>query len=366
MRNTTLLTMIAGFGLSGAAFAQTIETSLGPLTVTPMATGLEEPWGLAFLPDGGFLITERDGSLTLFPPEGGEGQSVGGLPEVFAEGQGGLLDVMVPRDFATSREVWLSYSAPQPDGAGTAAGRGRLSDDGTALEGFAPVFTAPEGGQGGRHFGSRLVEAGDGTIFLTIGDRGTGPGGQEAQDGMRPEGKVFHLNRDGSPATEQAGMLPGVFSMGHRNPQGAALDADGMLWITEHGAQGGDELNNVLEARNYGWPVITYGENYGGGQIGAGFEQEGMEQPALYWDPSIAPSGLMVHSGRMFPEWAGDFFTGSLKFDYIARLDEGGGLTEEKLQGAETARVRDIREGPDGAIWFLSVIEGAAYRISRE
>jgi aldose sugar dehydrogenase len=346
------------------AQAGTVETSAGTMEITEMADGLIEPWGIAFLPDGSFLVTEREGRLTLFLADGTSRQTVAGLPEAALDGQGGLLDVMVPRDFATTREVWLTFAQPQGAGSGTAAAKARLSDDGKVLEGLQVVFASPEGGSGGRHFGSRLVEATDGSIFLTIGDRGTGPDGMEAQDPMRAEGKVIHLNRDGSPATVQQGMLPGVYSSGHRNPQGAAVDPAGQLWVVEHGAKGGDELNRVEEGRNYGWPVISYGENYNGQKIGVGTETPGMEQPYIYWDPSIAPSGLMFYSGQAVQDWAGDAFVGSLKFDYIGRLDAGSGFAEERIIAPETARVRAVVEGPDGAIWFLSVGNDAVYRMA--
>jgi aldose sugar dehydrogenase len=346
------------------AQAGTVETSAGTMEITEMADGLIEPWGIAFLPDGSFLVTEREGRLTLFLADGTSRQTVAGLPEAALDGQGGLLDVMVPHDFATTREVWLTFAQPQGAGSGTAAAKARLSDDGKVLEGLQVVFASPEGGSGGRHFGSRLVEATDGSIFLTIGDRGTGPDGMEAQDPMRAEGKVIHLNRDGSPATVQQGMLPGVYSSGHRNPQGAAVDPAGQLWVVEHGAKGGDELNRVEEGRNYGWPVISYGENYNGQKIGVGTETPGMEQPYIYWDPSIAPSGLMFYSGQAVQDWAGDAFVGSLKFDYIGRLDAGSGFAEERIIAPETARVRAVVEGPDGAIWFLSVGNDAVYRMA--
>jgi len=346
------------------ADAELRATSLGDLSVTAVATGLDEPWGLAFLPAGRFLVTERDGRLTLFPRGGGAGQRLAGLPEVAATGQGGLLDVMVPLDFEASREVWLTFSQPSGDRAATAVGKGRLSEDGTRIEGFAVLY-AGEPRSGGRHFGARLVEAPDGTVFLTTGDRGTGPKGQHAQDPGRVEGKVVHLNRDGSPATTRPGWRPGVLSVGHRNPQGAALDAQGRLWLVEHGAQGGDELNLVREGANYGWPVISYGVNYNGDRIGIGTQAEGMEQPAHYWDPSIAPSGLMIYDGAMFPEWRGDLFTGSLKFDYLSRLDPDRAYAEERISIPETGRVRDVRQAPDGSIWFLSVHEGAVFRLAR-
>jgi aldose sugar dehydrogenase len=340
----------------------TIETSIGNLEITTIADGLEEPWGLAFLPDGGFLVTERDGRLQKFPPTGGEGQQISGIPEVYVEGQGGLLDVMIPRDFNQSREVFLSFSQPQTRGAGTAMGRGTLTDDGELAD-FTTLFSAPEGGQGGRHFGSRIVEAPDGTIFLTVGERGTG---DLAQDRTRAEGKVMHFFRDGIPiGPDDNDALPGIHSMGHRNPQGAALDANGQLWVVEHGAQGGDELNRVEVNRNYGWPIITYGKDYDDSKIGIGTTAPGLEQPVHYWDPSIAPSGLMFYTGDMFPEWQGDVFTGSLKFNYISRLDPDNNYAEESITAGETGRVRDVRQAPDGSIWFLSVVDGAVYRLAK-
>lgn len=348
------------FGPGPAGAQGQLDTNLGAVEITEMAGGLDEPWGIAFLPDGQFLVTERAGRLTLFAATGGEGQRISGVPDVADRGQGGLLDVMIPRNFATSREVWLSYAQADSGGAGTALGMGRLSDDGATLLEFRVVFAAP-GTPGGNHFGSRIVEAPDATIYLTTGERGDGP---LAQDPARPEGKVLHLNRDGSPATTNPGMLAGVHSLGHRNPQGAALDASGQLWVVEHGAQGGDELNRVTAGANYGWPVIAYGENYGGGKLGIGTAKDGMEQPVMYWDPSIAPSGLMIYQGDLFPQWRGDVFTGSLKFDYLSRLDPQARYAEERITANETGRVRDVVEGPDGAIWFLSVTAGAAYRMA--
>lgn len=349
---------------ASAAPAAALETSLGPLVVERMATGLDEPWGLAFLPDGSFLVTGRDGVLTLFPEGGGDPLAeVGGLPEVAATGQGGLLDVLVPRDFGTTREILLSYAAPGAEGEVTAMGAGRLSQDGTRLEGFRQLFAMVPGSSGGRHFGSRLVEAPDGTIFLTIGDRGDD---RLAQDLTRHEGAVVHLTRNGAPAGAApfgAGALPDLHSKGHRNAQGAALDDQGRLWVVEHGARGGDEVNLVAPGANYGWPVISYGRGYDGSTIGTGTEAPGMEQPLHFWDPSIAPSGLMIYGGDLFPDWRGDFFTGSLNSDFIARLDPDRAWSEERLAAPQTGRVRDVREGPEGAIWFLSVTDGTVYRV---
>lgn len=358
---------IIGLGLATVASAPalaeaTVDSSAGTLQITAMATGLEEPWGLAFLPDGGFLVTEREGRLNLYPAGGGIAQALSGLPDVYVEGQGGLLDVMVPRNFDKSREIWLSFSQPQGAGAGTAMGRGILADD-ARLADFTLVFSAPVGGAGGRHFGSRLVQAEDGTIYLTVGERGTP---DLAQDPSRAEGKILHFNESGAPiGPDDPSQLAGLHSMGHRNPQGAALDGNGQLWVVEHGAQGGDELNRVAVGRNYGWPIIAYGKDYDDSKLGIGTAAPGLEQPAHYWDPSIAPSGLLFYTGAMFPEWQGDVFTGSLKFNYISRLDPENGYAEEAITAKETGRVRDVRQAPDGSIWFLSVVDGAVYRISR-
>ena len=352
--------------LAGQGHAQTrLDTSAGPMEISRVADGFEEPWALGFLPDGGIIVTERDGTLVILRDD--TRVEVSGVPEVFAEGQGGLLDVMVPRDFAQSREIWLSYAAPLSGGAATAVGKGRLSADGRALEDFAQLYVG-DAMPGGRHFGSRIVEAADGTVFVTTGDRGTGPGGTEAQDLARVEGSVIHLNRDGSPASAQDGWRAGLYSKGHRNAQGATLGPDGALWLVEHGAQGGDELNIVRQGANYGWPVISYGVNYNGAAIGTGQAAEGMEQPLHYWDPSIAPSGLIVYSGALVPDWAGDVFTGSLNQSFLSRLDPdtsaATGFAEERIEAEETGRVRDVREAPDGSIWFLSVLDGAIYRLA--
>ncbi len=358
-----LAALIVATGLGAPAAA--LDTSAGPVEITEIVDGLDEPWALAFPPEGGFLVTLRAGQLRYYGP-GGEMVEVAGVPEVVAEGQGGLLDILLPRDFANTREVYLSYAKAQGAGSGTALGVGRLAEDGTAIENFRVIFEMRPGSSGGRHFGSRIVEAPDGTLLLTIGDRGEQAA---AQNLTQHNGKVVRLNRDGSvppdnPFLDQTGALPEIYSLGHRNPQGAVLGADGVLLVNEHGARGGDEVNRVEPGRNYGWPVITYGVDYDGSAIGEGTEKAGMEQPLTHWDPSIAPSGMMAYSGRLFPDWEGDIFAGSLKFDYIARLDPERGWAEERIEAPETARVRDIREAPDGSIWFLSVGNGAVYRIA--
>ncbi|MCL4105323.1 UNVERIFIED_CONTAM: hypothetical protein GTU68_055454 [Idotea baltica] len=342
-----------------------MQTSQGQVTVSPAVTGLDAPWALAFLPQGSMLITERDGAL-LHRAADGTLNSVAGLPDIAVDGQGGLLDVVAARDFETSREVFLSYATPQGRGAGTALAVAKLSVDATQLTDLRQIFEMTPGSKGGRHFGSRIVEALDGSLFLTIGERGDRP---SAQDLARHNGSIIRINRDGTvpgdnPFLGIEGAEPEIWSYGHRNPQGAALDLQGQLWVNEHGARGGDEVNMIRKGANYGWPIISYGRHYSGRKIGEGTQKTGMMQPAHYWDPSIAPSGMLIYSGTLWPEWRGDFFVGSLKFDYISRLD-GDDLGEaEQLQSDQTNRVRDIREAPDGSIWFISVGEGTIYRIT--
>ncbi|WP_296764171.1 PQQ-dependent sugar dehydrogenase [Sediminimonas sp.] len=365
------LALVIGFLAAIAAPAVAQDAPAPTRTVAPVevAAGFDVPWSLAFLPGGGMLVTERGGRLWHLPAGRAPRRQVAGVPQVAAIGQGGLLDVVVPRDFARSREVLLAFAAPQQGGgAGTALAAGRLSRDGARIEDLRLLFEAAPGARGGRHFGGRVVEGPDGHLFLTIGDRGDRP---SAQDLSTHNGSVIRVNRDGSvpadnPFVGRDGARPEIWSYGHRNPQGAALDGQGRLWVHEHGARGGDEVNLIRKGANYGWPVIAYGRHYSGARIGEGTHKPGMEQPAFYWDPSIAPSGLVIHSGRGAPGWKGDFFVGSLKFDMIAHLRGGTTTMQEvaRLQSPETLRVRALREGPDGALWIVSEGRGAIYRLA--
>ncbi|MGI9370331.1 MAG: PQQ-dependent sugar dehydrogenase [Ruegeria sp.] len=350
--------------MSGGAWSDSLQTWVGPVTLTKMVDGLDEPWGIGFLLNGDFLVTERNGRLLYV--HDGKAKKVSGVPKVRASGQGGLLDVMIPQDFGTSREIFLTYSKPQKGGAGTAVAVGRLDESGKRLSNVRTIFELAPGSSGGRHFGSRLVEARDGTLFVTIGDRGNRP---SAQDRSNQNGSIVRINRDGTvpadnPFVGQSDVRPEIWSFGHRNPQGAGLDLNGNLWVSEHGARGGDEVNRIQKGANYGWPVIAYGKHYSGGKIGEGTSKAGMEQPVHYWDPSIAPSGLLVYSGKLWPEWKGSIFVGSLKFDYISRLSATTHSEVEQIKGPETERVRDVVEAPDGSIWFISVGQGAVFRLS--
>lgn len=339
------------------ALAERRETSAGPVEVTRMVAGLDSPWAIAFLPDGGYLITERGGRLVLV--RDGRSVTVSGTPRVQAEGQGGLLDVAVARDFERSQEIFLTFSEPRRGGAVTAMAVGRLDVASARLTAVRTLFRQEGASEKAHHFGSRVVEAPDGSLFVTVGDRGER---NAAQDQGNHQGKVMQVSRgaDGGPGSVR------IWSKGHRNPQGAALGPDGALWTVEHGAQGGDEVNLTLQGRNYGWPVISYGLEYSGGRIGTGTAAAGMEQPQFYWDPSIAPSGMMIYSGKLWPKWRGDVFVGSLKFDFISRLsgDRTGLREEERLFEGDYERIRDVREAPDGSIWFLAENEGEAWRIT--
>ncbi len=355
--------LLALFAAPGWAAVR--RTMSGPVSVEEVARGLDTPWGLAFLPGGAFLVTERDGALYHFDSARRK-TKISGVPKVYAWGQGGLMDVEAARDFRKTREIFLTFSKRYPRGGGTALAVAALSSDNRKLENLRVIFEMASPSSGGRHFGSRVVEARDKTLFLTLGERGDRP---TAQDLSLHNGKIIRIRRDGSvppdnPFVGRAGARAEIWSWGHRNPQGAALDAAGALWAVEHGARGGDEINRVRKGRNYGWPVISYGRHYSGAKIGEGVAKEGMEQPDFYWDPSIAPSGMAIYSGRLWPEWRGHFFVGSLKFDLISRLDPAGGFREvERLAFPETGRVRDVREAPDGALWFLSEERGAVYRV---
>jgi glucose/arabinose dehydrogenase len=345
---------------------------VGEVAVERVAGPFAHPWAITFLPGGDMLVTERGGRLWRLDPEGARAE-VAGVPAVKAAGQGGLLDVVAARDFAATREIFLTYSEPVDGKSRTAVAVARLSDDRQSLENLRVIFRQQPAVNATKHYGSRVVEAPDGTLWVTLGERGQS---HHAQNPITHLGKVVRIARDGSAPPDNPYVrgfeLDEIWSFGHRNPQGAALDpATGALWIVEHGAKGGDEINRPEAGRNYGWPLISYGTTYAGTKIGQGTGAEGMEQPLHYWDPSIAPSGMMIYSGKLWPDWRGDIFVGALKFKLISRLDrandgDGDSITgEERLFADVYGRVRDVREGPDGAIWFLTdEDEGALYRVT--
>ncbi len=338
---------------------------------TVIADGLINPWGMAQLPDGTWLVTERPGRLRLIGTNGRVSQPVRGLPEVDARGQGGLLGVAIRDDFAGSRRIWWSYAEPRGDGVNTTAvATGVLSADGAALSDVRVIFRQEPAWRSTLHFGSRLVFDRSGALFVTTGERSSAEPRQLAQDVGTHLGKVLRINPDGGAAAGNPriqGGLPEIWSFGHRNIQSAAIGPDGALWTVEHGPRGGDELNRSEPGRNYGWPVITYGEEYSGSPIGAGLTaQAGMEQPVYYWDPVIAPSGMAFYDGNMFPDWRGSVLVGGLAGQALVRLTlKDNRVTGEARYLQGVARIRDVAVARDGAVMILTDAQnGALIRIT--
>jgi glucose/arabinose dehydrogenase len=355
-----LAAALALAALAGPAAAQRFTTERAHLRVESVTQALSYPWGLAFLPDGRMLVTERPGRLRVVTQDGRVSQPIANVPEVYNVNQGGLLDVVLGPDFEETRRIYFSFAEPGPEGTGaTAVARARLDLDRLALRELEVIFRQTPKVRGGRHFGSRLVFARDGTLFVTIGDRGER---ERTQNFTINRGQVIRINPDGSipddnPFVGVEGRLPEVWSYGHRNPQGAALHPEtGALWLHEHAAQGGDEVNVPEAGKNYGWPVIHYGEDYGGGQFGQGTKMPGMAQPIYYWDPSIAPSGMAFYTSDRVPDWTGDLFVGALKFRLLVRLDVENGqiIHEERMLGDLGQRIRAVDQGPDGNLYLLT------------
>ncbi|MBT8405427.1 MAG: PQQ-dependent sugar dehydrogenase [Gemmatimonadetes bacterium] len=367
---------LAALALLGAVSALPLGAQDGPVMrsayhdyrVETVADGLENPWGMAFLPGGDLLITERPGRLRIVRDGQLLADPVAGVPEVLAEGQGGLLDVVTHPDFATNRMLYLSYSKPVGDGATTAVVRGRFEGD--RLSQVEELFEARSRGNG--HYGSRIVFDDAGYMFVTIGDRQAPPRGNlaahPAQDLSNHHGVVVRLHDDGrvpedNPFVGQEGALPEIWSYGHRNPQGMAIHpGTGALWATEHGPQGGDELNLIQSGLNYGWPVVGYGVNYRSGTaIHEATQAEGMESPLHVWVPSIGTSGLAFYTGDRFPEWRGNAFAGGLSGAQIARLTfDGDQVVAEETLLLGVGRVRDVRQGPDGLLYVALDGRGGA------
>ena len=326
--------------------------------VTTLVEGLKHPWAMAFLPDNRILISERPGRLRLVEKGRLLAQAISGLPEIAAEGQGGLLDVALHPDYQNNGWIYFSYSADDVDGIGTEVARARL--EGMKLTNMEIIFRVEKKSEGGRHFGSRLVFDRDNYLYISVGERGDRPRAQDVNDHA---GSIIRLHDDGrvpkdNPFVGQRNAKPEIYSYGHRNPQGMTLQPKtGAVWTHEHGPQGGDEINIIQSGKNYGWPVITYGVNYGWGtKIGEGTKKLGMEQPLYYWDPSIAPSGMTFYEGDKFPQWQGNLFVGSLKFQLLVRLElqENKVIKEERLLAGEYGRIRDVRNGLDGYLYLLT------------
>ncbi len=350
------LAMACGVGIAQAG-----------LQVQTVASGLEHPWAVAFLPGGRFLVTERPGRLRVIEPDGRVQVPLAGVPEVAAGGQGGLLDVITDSLFAANRTIYFCFSEPGPGGTnGTALARARLSDDLTRLDQVKVIFSQRPKVASRLHFGCRIVERmvggkPDGTLFLTLGERFTQRDAAQKLD--NDLGKIVRVGKDGSippdnPFAGQPGARPEIWSYGHRNVQGAALAPDGTLWTDEHGPMGGDEINLPQAGKNYGWPLVSFGLNYDGTPVGTGQSaMAGTEPPLWHWTPSIAPSGMaFLTSERYGPAWKGNLFVGSLKFKYLDRIElkDGRVAAEHKLLQDGGERIRDVRQGPDGLLYVLT------------
>ena len=372
LRTLMLGSLLATALVAGPALARDliVRTEAGSVKVTEVASGLQNPWSLAFLPDGRMLVTERPGRLRLVDRDGSVSAPIAGVPEVHARGQGGLLDVAVSPNFADDRLIVFSYAEPTAGGARTAVARARVDPEGLRLEDVRRIFAQNEDPSGSHHWGSRLVFAGDGTLFVTLGDRFHPRERAQALDSHL--GKVVRIALDGSvppdnPLVGRSDARPEIWSWGHRNVQGAALHPQtGELWTHEHGPQGGDEINRTRAGLNYGWPEVTYGREYvTGRKIGEGETRAGVEPPVLQFTPSIAPSGMAFYTGDVFPQWKGNLFVGALKFQLVARLVLDGDrvVHEERLFTELGRRIRDVRQGPDGHLWLLDETQGRILRL---
>ncbi len=352
------LCILACFLLPAAAVAERVHHSERHDFVVEIVTGeLNHPWAVAFLPRGEFLVTERPGRLNRIAADGSK-RRVDGVPEVTATGQGGLLDVALDPDFKTNGRIYLCYAAGGFGGYGTELAAGRLSD--ATLEGVEVLFVAEPKVNGGRHFGCRIDFDPEGYLYLALGERGQR---ENSQDLSTHPGGVMRLGRDGSvpadnPFVGRDGARPEIFTYGNRNPQGMTRHPEtGAIWELEHGPQGGDEINILKRGANYGWPVVSYGGEYGSGrQVGEGRRKAGIEDPVYYWNPSIAPSGMAFYRGDAFPRWNDSLFVGALKYRLLARLEMEGErvVSEERLLQGELGRIRDVRNGPDGYLYLLT------------
>ncbi len=351
--------VIIGFAILHAFVqAGTVQSELHEFEVQTVAQELSHPWSLAFLPDNKILVSERPGRLRLIENEKLVKQPIAGLPDIRQHGQGGLMDIAVHPDFKNNRFIYLAYAGKTLRGYSTEVLRAELID--RELKNVTTIFEALPKSRGGRHFGGRLQFSSDGKLFIALGDRGNR---SRAQDLNNHTGTLIRLNDDGSvpddnPFFNVKDAKPEIYSYGHRNIQGITLGPDQTtVWTHEHGPQGGDEINIIQAGLNYGWPVITYGVNYGiGTKIGEGTHKPGMQQPLYYWDPSIAPSGMIFYSGENFPKWQNNLLVGSLKFGLLLRLviENNKVVHEERMLNGEFGRIRDVRQSPDGTLYLLT------------
>ncbi len=330
--------------------------------VIVLAKGLENPWAVEPLPNGEFLVTEKPGRMRIISKTGTLGKPLTGLPEIKTGGQGGLLDVALSPGFTSDRTIYWSFSESRKDGSGTSVARGILSQDGSKVEQASVIFQAIPAYNNNMHFGSRLSFGPDGMLYVTLGERSDKETRPQAQHMNSHLGKILRLTPDGkaapgNPFIGQEGALPEIWTVGHRNVQSAAFDTDGKFWVVEMGPRGGDELNLVQKGKNYGWPLVTFGEEYSGLPVANSVTHKaGFEDPVYYWDPVIAPSGAQFYTGSAFPEWQGNLFVGALREQRLVRLKiENNRVTgEEHLLTDRNKRVRDVRQGPDGALYVVT------------
>jgi glucose/arabinose dehydrogenase len=358
MMNKKIIILIVLFSISNFVIAGEIYTSeKHSFSIEIVVDGLEYPWSIEFIPDGGILIAERPGRLRIFE-NGKLSKPIKGLPNIKVKGQGGLLDIALDPDFSNNKTLYFSYSAGNLFGIGTEVASAKLIND--ELKELKLLFKALPKSMGERHFGSRLLLTSDDSLYITLGDRGEK---ERAQDINDHAGSLIRINKDGSipknnPFVRRSDAKAGIYTYGNRNIQGIALHPiTGEVWTIEHGPQGGDELNLMKSGVNYGWPVITYGVNYGSGsQIGEGTHKNGMAQPIYYWIPSIATSSLLFYDGEKFPYWKGNIFVSSLKFGQLARLEmtKNKVISEERLINGVFGRIREVKEGPDGFLYILT------------
>jgi glucose/arabinose dehydrogenase len=370
MRSFAAAGLAAMVSTSAFAQGQVFREPSGNLNVETIATGLANPWALAFLPDGRLLVTERAGRMRIVTRDGKLSPRIEGLPPILVRGQGGLLDVVLDRNYAQNKTIYFCFSDPVDGGGRTSLARAKLADgEAPKLEELKVIFRQEGPLSSGNHYGCRIVQMPDDTLFLTMGDH-YGPR-DDAQNLGNHIGKIVRIRPDGSvppdnPFVNRAGAKPEIWSYGHRNSQGAAINpASGRMWMHEHGPRGGDEINIPQAGKNYGWPVIGYGIDYGGSRIHESTQKAGMEQPIIQWTPVIAPSGMAFYSGDLFPQWKGNLFIGGLATRILVRLELNGDkiVKEEHLLGNMSERIRDVRNGPDGAIWLLT--DNTAGRILR-
>ncbi|MCC4117323.1 PQQ-dependent sugar dehydrogenase [Aromatoleum toluclasticum] len=366
----SLIGVLAALAAAPVIAQPVVRSEAANFRISTVASGLETPWSLAFLPDGNMLVTERPGRLRVVTPDGKLSAPIRNVPRVHAAGQGGLLDVVIGPDFARDRLIWLSFAQPTQKGARTAVARARLDESALSLQDVEVVFAQRDDPEGRNHWGSRLVFDRDGNLFVTLGDRYSHR--DSAQDVGSHLGKIVRIRPDGgippdNPFVGKTGALPEIWSFGHRNVQGAALHpVTGKLWANEHGPQGGDEVNVVRASANYGWPVITYGKEYVTGfSIGEGTQRADVVPPVRYWVPSIAPSGMTFYTGDAFPKWKGNLFVGALRGQLLVRIELDGEkfVREERLLTELGSRIRDVRQGPDGKLYLLDETEGRILRL---